>query len=142
MANAKRAAFRSARQIPAADELDRVAWEHIEAVVRDPSTLTAHLREHWTSGTCQLEDRIATLQRDIRKSRNKRMALVRQHARGAIGEGMLDKMVAPLIAARTVKESELGTLLAQKQIQDAADDAEERIRECFALYVRESEHLD
>ena len=70
------------------------------------------------------------------------MVPVRQHARGTIDEAMLDELVAPLIAARTAKASELDTLLAQKELQDAADDAEERIRECFGLYAQELANVD
>ena len=118
-----------------AEALEETIWEHVAAAVRDPSALIADLRQHWDTGTGRLGRRIERLNRDIRKCRTEQMRMVQQHARGLIDQQMLDDLIAPAAALLAKHQRDLDVLLAQQKLQDAADEAEERIRRAFATYA-------
>ena len=122
-------------------ELERVVWSHVAAAVRDPSVIIADLRKHWKTGTGRLGQRIARLDREIKKCRSEKMSIVRQHARGLIDQQMQDDLVAPVANLLAKHERDLAVLLEQKKLQDAADFAEQRIRTAFAQYADGLENL-
>ena len=138
--NAKRDAVCNAPQVPAI-ALEETVWSHIVAAVRDPSAIIADLRKHWRTGSGRIGQRVARLRRDIQKLRTEQMNLVRQHARGVIDQQMLDDLVAPLVLVREKHEKELGVLEEQSRLQDAADEAEHRIRVALAQYAEQLEDV-
>ena len=123
-------------------EPERAVWDHVCAVVRDPSALIDDLRKHWDNGSGNLGRRIARLEGDIQKARNETAAVVRQHSRGVIDEITQDQMLAPIATLLAAREAELAKLLKQRELQDASAETEARIRDCFAGYAERLASLD
>ena len=141
VANAKRPAVCRALALRA-DQIESVVWPHIVAAVRDPSAIIEDLKKTWKTSKGNLASRIARLERDIQKCRNERMNIVRQQARGKIDEQMMDDLIGPIAVYSAKLERDLAKLEQQKNLQDAADDAERRIRACFLQYAKQLDNLD
>jgi len=138
--NAKRDVICKATQVPAI-RLEEVVWAHLEAALRDPSAIIADLRKHWQTGSGKIGERIVRLCRDIQKARTEKMNMVRQHARGVIDQQMLDDLVDPVNLLLHKHEKGLGVLEEQRRLQDAADEAENRIRAAFAQYAAQLDEV-
>ena len=121
-------------------ELERAVWEHIVAVVRDPSGILNDLRKAATGrGRRTSERRIADLQSKVKKCRREEATLVMQRTRGLIDQEMLESLIAPIANLRHKHEKEIAILSEQQVLEEGFDEFEKLTR---AMFERYSQRLD
>ena len=79
-----------------ADFLEPAVWRHICAAVQDPSGIIEDLRRAYGDGGADVDRRISTLRRQVKKRRLEVATLVVQRTKGLIDQAMLETLVAPI----------------------------------------------
>ena len=125
-----------------ARELEPVVWEHVLAVVRDPSGVIDDLRKAAGDESGDLDRRVSVLEAKVKKCRAEEATLVMQRTRGLIDQEMLETLISPITNLRLQHEEEIVVLSEQKQLKEGLDDLEDRIRAVFTRYTERLDSLE
>ena len=124
------------------DWLEDQVWSHVVAMVRDPSDIIADLELNVRTGGGEIGKEIERLRSEVRKSEQEEVRVFRQYRRGKVRQELLDAEMEQVLAMLEDLRHRLASLEEQRERDENAVAAGERIRDYCRVVSAGLEGLD
>ncbi len=122
--------------------LEDHVWSHVVAMVRDPSGIVADLDLNVRTGGGEIGKEIERLRSEVRKAEQEEVRVFRQYRRGKAREELVDAEMEQVLAVLEDLRHRLASLEEQRERDENAVAAGERIRDYCRVVSAGLEGLD
>ena len=122
--------------------LEDQVWSHVVAMVRDPSGIIADLELNARTGGGEIGKEVERLRSEVRKAEQERVRVLRQYRRGKVPEELIYEEMEQVSAMLEDLQRRLTALEEQRERDENAVAAGERIRDYCRVVSAGLEGLD